>query len=153
MAERRARAELAQPNPVREKELEAKDKKDAMQGIVADLVLIYPIETAEEMETEVARKEFDKLRRRTQSAAHSRDGRKVTGSEVAEDAFEDEAVQVDLGTGFRKVQLHVRRTPRIAILARDRDPSECSLLSSVFARRVSPSLAMKGVCAVIKASN
>ena len=33
-------ADLAQPNPVREKELEAKDKENAMQGIVADLVLI-----------------------------------------------------------------------------------------------------------------
>ena len=57
-------ADLAQPNPVREKELEAKDKENAMLGIVADLVLIYPIETAEEMKTEEARKEFDKRQER-----------------------------------------------------------------------------------------
>ena len=71
MAERRARAELAQPNPIREKELEAKDKKNAMQGIVADLVLIYPIETAEEMKTEEARKEFDKRQERRADLIYS----------------------------------------------------------------------------------
>eukprot|EP00900_Chrysochromulina_parva_P008023 jgi/Chrpa1/17221/Chrysochromulina_OHIO_Genome00006366-RA len=64
-------ADLAQPNPVREKELEAKDKENAMQGIVADLVLIYPIETAEEMKTEGARKEFDKRQERRADLIYS----------------------------------------------------------------------------------
>ena len=64
-------ADLAQPNPVREKELEAKDKENAMQGIVADLVLIYPIETAEEMKTEEARKEFDKRQERRADLIYS----------------------------------------------------------------------------------
>jgi hypothetical protein len=67
VAERRARiaAEeakviaLKQPDAVRERKLEVKDKEKAIQGIVADLVLIYPIESAETFSSEKARKELE----------------------------------------------------------------------------------------------
>ena len=67
VAERRARiaAEeakamaLKQPDAVRERKLEVKDKEKAIQGIVADLVLIYPIESAETFRSEKARKELE----------------------------------------------------------------------------------------------
>ncbi len=45
---------LKRPDAERENRLEAKDKEKAMQGIVADLVLIYPIESEEEIKEKAA---------------------------------------------------------------------------------------------------
>ena len=48
-ARKAERLALKKPDAEREKKLEAKDKERAMQGIVADFVLIYPVESEEHL--------------------------------------------------------------------------------------------------------